>query len=478
MRKVFYASDYACLDSDVICGGGTDVTEALQALLDQAPICGGVRLIMDGAALVTGLKVYSNTTIECLDKDCGFYLADHSNCAVLSNANRSFSDICDRNITLVGGTYNHNCLNQEHDVPCSEELDATFENLECEKGKHWVIALEFYGVENLSVSGVTVRDQRTFAFAVGNFRRVLIENTYIELENVLEFGNQDGFHFWGPGRFLTVRNVGGKTEDDFMNIGPDERDGVSSITDVLIDGVMLDGAWQGIRLLSRGSGLLDRVVIRGVTGTYRCFGFYINPWFIGESMGIFGSIVFEDIDLRALDNPLKDKYYGSAFLFSVGGDIRSLILRNIHWIDPYDDRRVFRIGYPFHDVTVGFENRKPRIESMLIDGFWVHKLADGPSGAEYVTVRGIIDKLEIKDVDIFFPGEKNKRDAYLLKTEADCEIKYLSVSNVYAENLCTLLELHDGSVDFLHINGIFTKNVLLLTEGNAGKIVASDVTEI
>ena len=27
---------------------------------------------MDGAGLITGLDVKSNTTIECLSKDCGF----------------------------------------------------------------------------------------------------------------------------------------------------------------------------------------------------------------------------------------------------------------------------------------------------------------------------------------------------------------------------------------------------------------------
>lgn len=104
-----------------------------------------------------------------------------------------------------------------------------------------------------------------------------IENTWIELENEIPLGNQDGFHFWGPGQFLIMRNVGGRTEDDFMNIGPDERDGLSSITDVLIDGVFLDHAWQGIRLLSRMSGRLDRVTVRNVTGTMPFNGILHKP---------------------------------------------------------------------------------------------------------------------------------------------------------------------------------------------------------
>ena len=82
----YYASKYAILDSDVVHGGGTDDTASLQALLDKAKTEGGIRLVMDGAALVRGLKLHSNTTIECLGANCGFYLQDHANRPILTNA--------------------------------------------------------------------------------------------------------------------------------------------------------------------------------------------------------------------------------------------------------------------------------------------------------------------------------------------------------------------------------------------------------
>ena len=71
--QTVYASTVAVLDSNVRTGGGTDDTAALQAVLDRAREEGGIHLIMDGAALVTQLVVYSNTTIECLNQDCGFF---------------------------------------------------------------------------------------------------------------------------------------------------------------------------------------------------------------------------------------------------------------------------------------------------------------------------------------------------------------------------------------------------------------------
>ena len=64
--KKFVASQCgAVLDSDVHGGGGTDDTAAIQGILDIAQKDGvGVHLIMDGAALITGIKVYSDTVIE------------------------------------------------------------------------------------------------------------------------------------------------------------------------------------------------------------------------------------------------------------------------------------------------------------------------------------------------------------------------------------------------------------------------------
>ena len=107
--KTIIASEVAALDSDVRTGGGTDVTAALQAALDEALACGGVRLVMDGAALVHSLHVHSNTTIECLTPDCGFFQKAQSNRAIVSNANWDRYSLKDRNIALIGGTYNQDC---------------------------------------------------------------------------------------------------------------------------------------------------------------------------------------------------------------------------------------------------------------------------------------------------------------------------------------------------------------------------------
>ena len=473
-RYTLYASDYAKMDSNVILGGGTDDTEAIQAVLDKALEWGRLHLIVDGAALVKGLKVHSNTTIECMDKSCGFYLADHSDCAVLTNSNHTYNEIKTKNVTLIGGTYNHNCLHQAHDVPSTNPDEACINMPEMyrqDETRHWTIALEFIGVENLTVRDLVVRDQRTFAFTVGNFRHVYIENVFFELDNEILSGNQDGFHFWGPGQFLTVRNVGGKTQDDFMNIGPDERDGVSAITDVLVDGVFLNNAYQAIRLLSRGTGLLDRVTVRNIVGKYRCFGFYINPWFISNQNGNFGNITFEHIDVRSGENPYDGTDYSNPpFLFNIGGDIDSLTLRDIHWYQPYDSRDVFQIGYPYHLVERPFEVT-PHIGTLLIDGFHVFQKDHAGDDTTYMKVRGEIDRLILRDVNIARP--ETAEGGCFLKTLPDADVKRLSLERVMVEHMDTLLDLEKESVNALILDQVLTEGVKNSCLGQAEQTIGT-----
>lgn len=468
-----YASDIAKLDSSVINGGGTDVTDLLQAVLDKAPEYGRLHLIMDGAALVHGLKVHDNTTIECMDKSCGFYLADNSNSSILSTARFSYNEENrTKNISVIGGTYNHNCMHQLHSVPSSDPNEVALNMPERYRSRdehiHITVALEFVGVENLEIKNVTIRDQRTYALAVGNFKHVNIENTWIELENEIIFGNQDGFHFWGPGQFLTVRNVGGRTEDDFMCIGSDERDGVSSITDVLIDGVFLDHAWQGIRMLSRVNGRLDRVTVRNVTGTYRSFGFYINPWFISDTNGNYGSITFENIDLRSEENRLGD-YANPLFLFSIGGDIESLTLRNIKWHHPYDNRNLLQIGYPYHDTEEPFV-KTPKIGTLLIDGLEINENSTDNADTVYAVLRGIVERFIIHDVDMT-RADTEKEKGCFLKVNPDGEIGRLTLSRAYFENIASLLDLSDGKTELLQLENVTLNGVANAETGKANKTI-------
>ena len=444
-KTVVYASRTgAKLDSNVHTGGGTDDTDVLQAVLDRAQEWGRLHLIMDGAALVRGLKVHSNTVIECPDRDCGFFLKEHSDCAVVSNAHPDMKEIRDRNITLIGGTYNQDCRRQAHhlDLPDGSEK--------------WVFGLEFNGVEYLTVRDLIIRDQSTFAFMAANWRHIDIENVWIDLPGHIHGHNQDGFHFWGPGQFLTIRDVGGRVGDDFMNIGPDEGDLVSGITDVLIDGVFLDHADQAIRMLSRGTGRLDRVTVRNVTGTYRSFGFYINPWFSPQDgqYGDFGSIVFENIDLRP-EEPNYD--YTPPMLFRIGGNIESMVFRNIQNHHPGDGRAMFQIGYPFGSEERYTGDVQPVIETLLFDGIRVVEKDDRAGEAVYMTVQTPVNQMTIRNVEVIRPEGCAPR-GMMLRTLEGCRIGSLDLSGIHVSGMKALVDLQNGRVECLAAHNTVVRN--------------------
>ena len=402
--KKIIASEVITLDSDVIKGGGTDVTEQLQAILDEALTCGGVHLVMDGAALVSSLRVHSNTTIECLNLACGFFQKEQSNRGIISNLCDDLGDAIYgmglKNITLKGGTYNQNCANQEHHLTAKKgtQLEELF------AGMSPVFGLEFYGVENLTIRDLHIRDFRTYAVHIAGFKNVLIENVWLDLPGRMHANNQDGFHFAGPGQYLTIKNVGGRVGDDFMNIGPDELDKKSSITDVIVDGVYHDDADQSIRLLSRGTGRLDRVTIRNVTGTYRSFGFYINCWYPDGTYGNFGNIFIENIDLRAV----KPNYdYREPMLFSVGGNIECLTVKNLRHHLPYDNRSLFELGLPYYNFLTELpDDNRQKLGTVIIDGLTVIEEGDNAKDAEYIRVFYPIDRLILREVLVLKSGEE------------------------------------------------------------------------
>ena len=438
------ASEIVALDSNVHEGGGTDVTSVLQSVLDKAGYDNGIHLVMDGAALITGLDLNSNTTIECLSKDCGFFLKDGSDRSLIDLKERSYKELLTRNISLTGGTYNHNNKGQQHHVPLTDEkYRFGIKGISDDMGdSRLVVAMEFFGVENLLIRDITIKNQRSWIMMCVNFKHVLIENVFIDLPDWVGSQNQDGFHFWGPGQFLTLKNIRGRSGDDFIALGPDEHDLVSSITDVLIDGIYLDNADQGIRMLSRAKGRLDRVTVRNVTGTYRSYGFFINPWFPGDGFGNYGHILFENIDLRPLDHVYP---YRTATLFDIGGNFDCITFKDIHHQNPSDNRPLVIFGLPFHrnDLNYKADNR-PHIKNVIIDGLSILQDKSDPKVEAYIQVYDHVENMFLKNVIVASDKDALKTDSFIqCKIFKGCDrlgsIGNLVLHDIYTPNVDALI---------------------------------------
>ena len=471
-RIVVASEAGAKLDSDVNKGGGTDDTALIQGILDRAPKLGSLKLIVDGAILVRGLKVHSNTTIECLSSACGFFLADHSDQPIFINADPSRTERKNQNIAFLGGTYNGNSANQ---TPHTIESKLP-------PGRNWTVGIGLYGVEQVTMRDVTIRDMTTLAVQFSNCERVTCENVFIHVgQKPIPF--QCGIQFHGPGRFLSMRNIHGNPGDDIIAIiadglysdwnkqgeftyndfmGPNVSFG--PISDVDIDGVFIDGAHNGIRISSRAS-RVDRISIRNVQGTFTKYGFFISPqWRPG---GDFGRITFENIDLR----PLEPDFGPLPFIFLIQGNIEQLTLRNIHSHLPVDSRPVVWVQ-PSSDIGV-----------LRVDGMSIYQKDPRSAQTPLIQVDGHVSLLSVNDVTLFRPKEmpiagslvRTDPDKTKLKRYYDIGRSILNASNPWAvagrgwpEALQSLER--KPQIHRLHLSNI--------TVNRLGSVVQHDVGEI
>jgi hypothetical protein len=248
----------------------------------------------------------------------------------------------------------------------------------------------------------------------------------------------------GPGRFLSLRNIQGRTGDDFIAINADEETNgtagfihpcatMGPITDVVVDTVMVDDAAQVVRILSRES-LIDRVTIRNVSGNYRSFGFYLSAWDY-QSRGLqgnFGAIVFENIDLRQTK---ADYTYTEPFLFRISGRHRSLILRNISYHDPVDDRYLVHIEG--HTDIPDMGDTPAAVASLVIDGLHIQDAGSAAQTRPYIRASGRVWRFVIRNSELYCAKGKQ---AVLLATEGDrAKIDHLVLQNITAENVATLV---------------------------------------
>jgi hypothetical protein len=384
----------ARLDSDLRSGGGTDDTRILQRILDRARSGRSVHLIVDGPALITGLDIHSDTTIECLS-GAGFYLKDNSDRAMIRNAHRSRDRIDDRHIRIVGCYFNGNRQGQnrvagpfvsQSDVNIRistprQEADGTFKSM-----------LQFFGVENISLERLTLFNGRAFGSWIANARRITIRDIEVDsnfpefserptVEEVREFNrthrtNGDGLHFGGPIQYLDIDSVRLRTDDDGIglnanNMGVDDVTrlndsgpyvGQGPITDVTVRNVMLMGSLVGLRMLSTNQ-RIDRILIENVTGTVRGRAVVLSPWtnrLRTPHKGNFGTVAFSNISLAAL--PFYDwrMLYPDAYtsgsggnwdfgeegdspFFSINAPVEDLSITNA-LVRAIDDRPVIRFG--------------------------------------------------------------------------------------------------------------------------------------
>lgn len=366
----------AALDADLMRGGGTDDTAVLQALLDRAADGRRIHLYIEGVALVSGLNVYGNTTVECASGG-GLYLKDGSSRSIIRNAHRSRDEIVDEHISIRGCFLNGNRFNNPGARP---EREPYGNNQEADGS--FITGLEFLGVNDLIVENMVIWNVRAFGALIGNASRVDVRGVNIDNgatgDMDWEYLQTDGFHFKGPLRYVTMDGLKLRTGDDALafnaddglgddltvnnEFGPYVRSG--PIEDVTVSNVQLMDSLWGVRILSRKQ-RIDRIMINNVIGTINGPRLTIISNYMGPGEGNIGAIEFNNVSVdfsrdakfvsRFLNDHLKVKGSqrhkaayeenngGLPTLFNINARVESLSLHNIR-TKAIDERPLIRLG--------------------------------------------------------------------------------------------------------------------------------------
>lgn len=377
-RKVVYISDIPGIHGDSsVGGGGTDDAAILNAIFLRQTV--PTKYVFSKFHLVSGLRIGSYTCFEFLP-GAGLYLADGSNCPIIRNANPTTGAIIDKNIALIGGEYNGNGDNQT----------ALLES----EGGGLVCGLGFYGIENLILRDIKIthgHGPMGYAVALSNWNKVFIEN--YEIQQGLGAG-RDGLHFFS-GSGARILNGRGQTGSDFIALNSsDYHDTVSTcpwvitdgdITDVLIDGVLLEASANGIGILD-GTHLVDNITVRNVTGTVRDYGMSLwNAWGTNYQGGKIGRILIDGVRLTASGDGSEAGAATSIIAcYSLGGGanrIDDLQIRNVQWNSSSDSRPWMVVD---GNTTIG---------QMQIEG-----VSGTRTSGSFITNNGAISELQINHV--------------------------------------------------------------------------------
>ena len=135
------------------------------------------------------------------------------------------------------------------------------------------------------------------------------------------------------------------------------------------------------------------------------------------------------------DQTKADNTYTKPFLFRIAGRHRSLILRNISYHDPLDDRYLIHLEGRSDIPDLG--NTPADVESLVIDGLHLQDAGTGTQKRPYIRASGRVRRMVVRNSELFCAAGKQ---AVFLATEGDlARIDHLAIYNVVTENLATLV---------------------------------------
>jgi hypothetical protein len=462
--SVYYLSTHGAIsDAEIGMSSvkfGTDNTAVIQSVLDKARNS-PITVYWDGRYSVTGLIIYSNTTIIA-NAGCGAILRNHSDRSIFINASQSFGARKDSNIVISGGIWNGNYYNPEIPLGAQSKGDSITGLVGC---------FRFYGVDNLTVRDAILYKPATYALAAANVTHILYENIIVDVgPNPLI--NNDGVHIDGNSQYGVIRHCIINTHDDGVGLnaddlylfwynGKNDRKGgtgkglfyseaaAGPISDILIEDITFNSSLFGIRILS-GQSRVDRITIRNIKGFTKGYAVVIDNYqhnperLTWAGPGNIGTVNIEDFDVSIFPGP---ENMPNESCINVSTNVEQLILKNIK-----------RKHFSAQEPTIFIRGKNTVIGTMDLDGYYSLDSA-GNSEISHILVDGAsISQLSISNVSVTRKQGEPKTESVLLKTENGGNINSLQFNRINTDGVASLISNSSGKLNIINGSNIIYTN--------------------
>ncbi len=383
--------------SRLVGDGVADDTDAIQALLDSGASC--IHLPPPKVAYLISrtLKIGSDQELR-LDRFSIVRLAPKSDCPMLEN--RAFRGGKDVRLAVTGGIWDADNVSQTgnfQQLPGGRAAAPKSFDQEFFIG----MAMRFNNVEEMRVSGLTVRNPVSYGIEFGHAAYVVAEDIAFDYNawNPIPL-NMDGVHFDGFCHHLRISNLRGTCFDDMVALNA--NDGICSpeegpIHDVDIDGLHCEYCHSAVRMLSAGAPL-GQVTVRNVHGHFYCYTVGLTHYFPEKPRGRFDDIVVSDVFASKANVPPE-----------CGGESYRNPMEVIHLQGPIDVgnlvvERLYRDEDCLPASTIGID-AKATVENLAVrDCRMTNRL---PAPIKFIDNRGRIDSI-VTDNNRFYGNWTSK----------------------------------------------------------------------
>lgn len=374
---------------------------AIQEMIDSG-VCEVILPVPEKNYLISNTLILPSDFKLTLPRFAEIKLADNSNCHMVRNkmvpdyADRlpdDLNDVCKHlwyyvneyspdavteNIEICGGIWNCNNMNQ---LPNPEQTKV------CEPHGFTGEGMLFYGVKNLKLSSITLKDPTHWGVSFDRVSYFTVEDITFDYNLGNPYAiNMDGIHLNGNCHFGFIRNLKGTCYDDLVAINAHEGSR-GSITNIEIDGLFAEGCHSAVRLLNVCNSV-ENIHISNVYGTYYQYCIGITRGYQGDVTGTFDNI---SIDHIYASKALRDGIYPwpNGFVYPLIYMEDAVRVRNLKITDVY--RKEYNI--PVQTIYTGWG---AVVENLILDTI-VSENHTGQEMPMFVN-NGKVSKLTVKNL--------------------------------------------------------------------------------